>query len=54
MLFPGAKTFVVLGKNAAIIITFIAITVTNNKEDCYRNESKEALAMLTCVKSFVI
>lgn len=50
MLVSRAKTFVLLGRNAGIIITFIAITVINNKEDCYRNESKEAPAKLTCTK----
>lgn len=54
MLVPTAKTFVLLGRNVVIIIAFIAITVINNKEDCYRNESKAAPAMLTCMKPFTI
>lgn len=53
MLVSRAKTFMLLGSEG-IIITFIAITVINNKEDCYRNESREAPAMLTSMKSFVI
>lgn len=54
MLGSRAKTFVLLRRNAGSIITFIAMIVINNKEDCYRNESKEAPAMLTCIKPFVI
>lgn len=54
MLVLRAKTLVLLGRNVDIIITFIAITVINNKEDWYRNESKEAPAMLTCMKPFAI
>lgn len=54
MLVPRAKTFVLLGRNVDLIITFIVITVINNKEDCYRNESKEAPAMLTYMKPFAI
>lgn len=49
-----AKTIVLLGGKAGIIIIFIAIVVINNKEDCYGNKSKETLALLTYVKPFVI
>ena len=41
-----------LGKKCSHYYYFYC--VINNKEDCYRNESQEAPAMLTCVKSFVI
>lgn len=54
VLVPRAKTFVLLEINVGMIITFTAITVINNKEDFYRNESKEAPAMLTYMKLFVI
>lgn len=38
MLVSRVNTTVLLESNAGIIITFLAITVVNNKEDCYRNE----------------
>lgn len=38
MLVLKTETFVLLGRNAGIIATFMATAVINNKEDCYRNE----------------
>lgn len=54
MLVLRAKTFVLLGKKCRHYYYFYCHHLINNKEDCYRNESKEAPAMLTCVKPFVI